>query len=48
MRVLHKYGVIHTKIKTSNRVVDISYPSSKKKNNSGWEIDYSNINNLSL
>ena len=45
MRVLHKYGVIHRDIKTTNMVVDI-YPSNKKNNtNSGWELDYSNIDN---
>ena len=47
MRVLHKYGVIHRDIKTTNMVVDISPPSSKK-NNSGWEIDYSNIDNSTV
>jgi hypothetical protein len=45
MRVLHKYGVIHRDIKTTNMVVDI-YPSNKKNiTNSGWELDYSNIDN---
>jgi hypothetical protein len=44
MRVLHKYGVIHRDIKTTNMVVDI-IPSNKNNSNSGWEIDYSNINN---
>ena len=45
MRVLHKYGVIHRDIKTTNMVVDI-YPSNKKNNSSsGWELDYSNIDN---
>ena len=41
MRVLHKYGVIHRDIKTTNMVVDIA--PSKYNNNSGWEVDYSNI-----
>jgi serine/threonine protein kinase len=44
MRVLHKYGVIHRDIKTTNMVVDI-IPSNKNNSNSGWEVDYSNINN---
>ena len=44
MKVLHKYGVIHRDIKTTNMVVDI-IPSNKNNSSSGWEIDYSNINN---
>ena len=44
MRVLHKYGVIHRDIKTTNMVVDIA-PSKHNNNNSGWEVDYSNIDN---
>ena len=44
VRVLHKYGVIHRDIKTTNMVVDI-VPNGKENNNSGWEVDYSNIDN---
>ena len=46
MKVLHKYGVIHRDIKTTNMVVEV-FPSNKKSgnNNSGWEVDYSNIDN---
>ena len=46
MRVLHKYGVIHRDIKTTNMVVDIV--PSKHNNNSGWEVDYSNIDNSKI
>ena len=46
MRVLHKYGVIHRDIKTTNMVVDIC--PSKNNNNSGWEVDYSNIDNSTV
>ena len=46
MRVLHKYGVIHRDIKTTNMVVDIN--PSKNNNSSGWEIDYSNIDNSTV
>ena len=47
MKVLHKYGVIHRDIKTTNMVVEI-FPSKNSKNvinNQGWEVDYSNIDN---
>ena len=44
VRVLHKYGVIHRDIKTTNMVVDI-ISNVKENNNSGWEIDYSKIDN---
>jgi len=44
VRVLHKYGVIHRDIKTTNMVVDIT-SNGKENNNSGWDIDYSNIDN---
>ena len=43
VRILHKYGVIHRDIKTTNMVVDIT--SNGKENNSGWEVDYANIDN---
>ena len=45
VRILHKYGVIHRDIKTTNMVVDIVSSGGKENNNSGWEIDYSNIDN---
>ena len=44
VRILHKYGVIHRDIKTTNMVVDIT-SNGKENNNSGWEVDYSNIDN---
>jgi serine/threonine protein kinase len=45
MKELHKYGVIHRDIKTTNMVVNIFPVDNKKNNNSGWEVDYSNIDN---
>ena len=46
MKVLHKYGVIHRDIKTTNMVVDIQ-SSSDQNNimNSGCDVDLSNIGN---
>ena len=44
VKVLHKYGIIHRDIKTTNMVVDI-IGGGKENNNSGWEIDYANIDN---
>ena len=44
VKVLHKYGIIHRDIKTTNMVVDI-IGGGKANNNSGWEIDYANIDN---
>ena len=42
VRILHKYGVIHRDIKTTNMVVEI--PNiGKENNNSGWEVEYPNI-----
>ena len=43
MKVLHKYGVIHRDIKTTNMVVSIFPSNNKKVNASGWDNDYSNI-----
>ena len=45
MKALHKYGVIHRDIKTTNMVVNIFRSNNNKKDNSGWENDYSNIDN---
>ena len=46
MKILHKYGIIHRDIKTTNMVVDID-SSSDPNNimNSGFEVDMSNIGN---
>ena len=40
LKVLHKYGVIHRDIKTTNVVAEIP---STNSNNSGWDNDYSFI-----
>ena len=45
MKILHKFGLIHRDIKTTNMVVDINI-NDKKNANSGWEIDYSNVDNF--
>ena len=47
LKVLHKYGVIHRDIKTTNMMVDIDISSEQNNNNnimnSGFETDLSNI-----
>ena len=45
MRILHKFGLIHRDIKTTNMVVD-NIVKVGNNNNSSWDIDYSNIDNF--
>ena len=52
VKILHKYGVIHRDIKTTNMVIDIR-PSSSEENNhndnhSDFETDFANISNSVL
>ena len=46
MRILHKFGLIHRDIKTTNMVVDNIVKVGNNNNNSSWDIDYSNIDNF--
>ena len=43
IKVLHKYGIIHRDIKTTNMVIDIPSSDSNNGMNSGYETDLSNI-----
>ena len=45
IKILHKYGVIHRDIKTTNMMIDIKSSSDQNNNflNSGFETDLSNI-----
>ena len=45
IRILHKFGLIHRDIKTTNMVVD-NIVKVGNNNNSSWDIDYSNIDNF--
>ena len=46
IRILHKFGLIHRDIKTTNMVVDNIVNVGNNNNNSSWDIDYSNIDNF--